>query len=1170
MTFEGRMHWLPNPFLVIATQNPYEQMGIFPLPESQLDRFLFKIELGYGSAAEEEAILSLPHHGLTPDLLGELQPLLDVAGLSAAQRELDATAVAPEVVRECVRVVRATREADGVTLGASPRAAVHLLTAAKAHARISGRPLAEVADVHRMAVPVLSHRLLVEEGDPRGDRPRELRHRVSSPASSAAQRPPSRWRRWWQPENRPRRIRVWILGIVVALGLNYWLVQRATEAPLRIRVPYSPFFLGQVRGGNVEEITSRGTAIQGTFRKPRSYAGSREATRFSTEVPSFANGDALTALLQRERVVVNAEPLEAGLVWWKSLLFSFGPALLLVGLLIWFLRRTRGASGMLGSFGRSKARRYEPSAQSASFADVAGIDEAKAELSEVVDFLRNPERYHRLGGRIPRGVLLSGPPGTGKTLLARAVAGEAGAPFFSMSASEFVEAIAGIGASRVRDLFARAKEEAPAIVFVDELDAIGRSRTAHVGFGGGGDEREQTLNQILTEMDGFDSSTDVIVIAATNRPDILDAALLRPGRFDRRVAVQPPDKAGREKILEVHTRSVPLADDVDLGAIAASTPGMVGADLANVANEAALLAARRSHEAVTRADFGDALERIVLGAERQLMMRPEDRMRTAYHEAGHALVAMLTEGADPVRKISIIPRSRSLGVTHAAPDTDRFNYSERELLASIAFALGGRAAEELVFGDLTTGAENDIHQISGIARLMVGRWGMSRDRRDGRGLPGRAGARPDARALRRLGADEGARRRGDAPDRRRRLRRRDRVAAGEPHAARRAGRGAARAGDARRARGLCRRRPAAATDARDVLVASRLPGRRSRPTLDHRPYRAAASLHYRSARTMAISSLRMRRDGAQPPLGTGLRLVAGTLILAFAAVLEVGGLRQGQVSPAPFILAIGAIALVLGRFGRAVYYLLPTVLAFVGYVAARQYVTQYKLAVHYLPQLRADELLGGGTLPTVWLQEHLYHGRTGPLEIFSMLVYVSHFIVPLLFGGALILTGKGRSFVLLMFGILVAVLLSEIVFVLAPTAPPWLAAQDGYVTGVRHVLKQTFADVHLTRIAEMSGDPTKYDVTAAVPSLHAAYPVICLLAARHARLPRVVVGAFWLNILAVVFAIVYLGEHYVVDAVAGVACALVSWYAVSRLDRRHEWSAEHSQATGAGTERAPS
>ena len=491
-------------------------------------------------------------------------------------------------------------------------------------------------------------------------------------------------------------------------------------------MPYSPFFLRQVSQGNVTEITSKGTAIQGTFRHARAYNGSKETTTFQTEIPAFANTDALASLLQSKGVVVNAKPLTTAGPWWEEILVSFGPAILFLGLLFWLMRRGGNVQSMLGAFGRSRARRYVPSGQRVTFADVAGIDEAKGELSEVVDFLRRPEKYLRLGGRIPHGVLLSGPPGTGKTLLARAVAGEAEVPFFSMSASEFVEAIVGIGAARVRDLFVQAKASAPAIVFIDELDAIGRSRTSGVaGFSGANDEREQTLNQILTEMDGFDSSTGVIVIGATNRPDVLDQALLRPGRFDRRVAVQPPDRAGREAILKVHTRSVALGPDVELGRIAASTPGMVGADLANLANEAALLAARRDHERVLEADFSDALERIVLGAERQVMMSPEDRRRTAYHEGGHAIVGMLTEGADPVRKISIIPRGFSLGVTFSAPDADRFSYEEHELLAKVKVALGGRAAEELVYGEPSTGAESDIQQLTELARQMVGRWGMS-------------------------------------------------------------------------------------------------------------------------------------------------------------------------------------------------------------------------------------------------------------------------------------------------------------------------------------------------------------------------------------------------------------------------------------------------------------
>jgi cell division protease FtsH len=493
-----------------------------------------------------------------------------------------------------------------------------------------------------------------------------------------------------------------------------------------VRVPYSPFFLQQVSDGHVVSITSKGTAIQGTFSKPERYQGSKATKLFQTEIPAFADTNSLSQLLERKRVIVNAVPLDTGAPWWQNLLLGFGPTLLFLVLLFWLMRRAGNVQSVLGSFGRSQARRYQPSGDRVTFADVAGIDEAKAELSEVVDFLRNPEKYQRLGGHIPHGVLLAGPPGTGKTLLARAVAGEAEVPFYSMSASEFVEAIVGVGASRVRDLFKQAKESAPAFVFIDELVAIGRSRSSAVaGFSGGNDEREQTLNQILTEMDGFDSSTGVIVIGATNRPEVLDQALLRPGRFDRRIAVQPPDRGGREAILRVHTRGVPLAPDVDLGRLAAGTPGMVGADLANLANEAALLAARRNHEVVNEADFTDALERIILGAERKVMISPEDRRRTAYHEAGHAVVGMLTEGADPVRKISIIPRGMSLGVTFSAPEGDRFNYQRRELVAKIKVALGGRGAEEIVYDEPTTGAESDIQQLTEIARQMVGRWGMS-------------------------------------------------------------------------------------------------------------------------------------------------------------------------------------------------------------------------------------------------------------------------------------------------------------------------------------------------------------------------------------------------------------------------------------------------------------
>jgi cell division protease FtsH len=530
-------------------------------------------------------------------------------------------------------------------------------------------------------------------------------------------------RRFPQLPSRSTRIVIYLVLLAVLLGINYWGAHRVIQET-RIRVPYSPFFLEQVRADNVVTVTSTSSEIQGDFKNATKPAGSSTASvHFVTEIPSFADTDQLSRLLQEHGVVVNAESA-ASVPLWKSLVFGFGPTLVLLLLLFWIFRRMSG-SRTAGALGRSRARRYQPGRETVTFADVAGIDEAKQELTEIVDFLRDPEKYRRLGGRIPRGVLLSGSPGTGKTLLARAVAGEAGAPFFSMSASEFVEAIVGVGASRVRDLFRQAKQESPAIVFIDELDAVGRARSTAGGYGGGSDEREQTLNQILTEMDGFGSATSVIVIGATNRIDVLDQALLRPGRFDRRVAVLPPDREGRRLILEVHTRDVPLGPDIDLDRIAATTPGMVGADLANLVNEAALLAARSDRSEVSSADFAQSLEKILLGAERKIMMTPADRRRTAYHEAGHALVGMLTADADPVRKITIVPRGQSLGVTLSSPDVDRFNYSRGELEARVKMALGGRAAEEVVFGDQTTGAEGDIAQVTALVRHMVGRWGMS-------------------------------------------------------------------------------------------------------------------------------------------------------------------------------------------------------------------------------------------------------------------------------------------------------------------------------------------------------------------------------------------------------------------------------------------------------------
>src|SRR4051794_21757163 len=519
-----------------------------------------------------------------------------------------------------------------------------------------------------------------------------------------------------------------IAFVVAALALNFVLsttVFGPKENP-QVTVPYSPYFLSQVDKNNVKEISAQGEQVQGHFKKKVDYKGTK-TDRFKTQVPTFANTDELDKTLREHAVTINAEPENPGRSILATILLGFGPTILLVLLFFWFARRAAagGAGGPLGAFGRSRAKRVEATTQRVTFEDVAGIDEAETELEEIVDFLKNPDRYTRLGGRVPRGVLLSGSPGTGKTLLARAVAGEAHVPFFSAAASEFVEAIVGVGASRVRDLFEQARKDQPAIIFIDELDAIGRSRAGGLTFSGANDEREQTLNQILTEMDGFDTRTAVIVLAATNRPEVLDTALLRPGRFDRRIAVQPPDADGRKKILQVHTRSIPLADDVDFDSLAASTVGMVGADLANVCNEAALTAARHSHDQVHQHDFTAALERIVLGAARKLIMSDADRRRTAYHEGGHAIVGMLTPGADPVRKISIIPRGMALGVTLSAPEVDKFSYDQAYLLGRIKVALGGRVAEEIVFGDLTTGAESDIQQLTEIARRMVGRWGMS-------------------------------------------------------------------------------------------------------------------------------------------------------------------------------------------------------------------------------------------------------------------------------------------------------------------------------------------------------------------------------------------------------------------------------------------------------------
>src|SRR5918999_1782730 len=554
---------------------------------------------------------------------------------------------------------------------------------------------------------------------------------VADPAPASSQERPPAQKAPMFP--RSRAFLAFLVGLIALNLLISFLTGGPEERP---RVPYQPFFLEQVEAGNVRSIASQEDSIEGELKRPATYDppgedGPRQILRFETQVPAFIDRASLTGLLTEQGVVINAEPPDTGRSFWLSLILGFAPALLLVGFLLWLARRQLGggAGGALGAFTRSTARRVERDGQGrVTFEDVAGIDEAEQELVEIVDFLKNPQRYGRLGARIPRGVLLYGPPGTGKTLLARSVAGEAHAAFFSMSASEFVEAIVGVGAARVRDLFKQAKESAPAIVFVDELDAIGRSRSGAVGgISGGHDEREQTLNQILTEMDGFEPGTNVIVLGATNRPEILDPALLRPGRFDRRIAVNTPDRKGRVEILKIHTRSVPLGPDVDLERIAASIPGSTGADIALLVNEAALFAARRGHAAVEHRDFTDAIEKIILGAERQVVMTDADRERTAYHESGHALVGMLTPGADPVRKVSIIPRGQALGVTLSTPESDRFSYAREELTAKIKVALGGRVAERLVYGDVTTGAESDIQNLTKIARGMVARWGMSEE-----------------------------------------------------------------------------------------------------------------------------------------------------------------------------------------------------------------------------------------------------------------------------------------------------------------------------------------------------------------------------------------------------------------------------------------------------------
>ncbi len=470
-------------------------------------------------------------------------------------------------------------------------------------------------------------------------------------------------------------------------------------------------FMSQVEAGQVQEVTITGNEIKG-------HTVSREA--FRTFAP--LGYDKLTDTLLAKKVTVKFQPDQTPT--WANMLISWAPFLLLIGFWIFFMRQMQSGGNKALSFGKSKAKLLASQQKKVTFKDVAGVEEAKDELQEIIEFLREPQKFQKLGGRIPKGVLLMGPPGSGKTLLARAIAGEANVPFFSISGSDFVEMFVGVGASRVRDLFEQGKKNAPCIIFIDEIDAVGRHRGA--GLGGGHDEREQTLNALLVEMDGFESNDGVILIAATNRPDVLDPALLRPGRFDRRVVVSRPDVRGREGILQVHTRKIPLAEDVDLSVLARATPGFSGADLANLVNEAALAAARHNQKFVSMKDFESSKDKVLMGAERKsLIITDEEKKVTAFHEAGHALLASLVTHADPIHKVTIIPRGMALGVTQQLPTEERHNWTKEQLEARIAVCMGGRIAEETTFSQITTGAQNDIEQATEMARKMVCEWGMS-------------------------------------------------------------------------------------------------------------------------------------------------------------------------------------------------------------------------------------------------------------------------------------------------------------------------------------------------------------------------------------------------------------------------------------------------------------
>jgi cell division protease FtsH len=505
-----------------------------------------------------------------------------------------------------------------------------------------------------------------------------------------------------------KTVMLWLsLLVVILLAWHFAQIQKK-EASLKFSE-----FLDQVDAGQVQDVTITGAEIKG-------HTVNREA--FRTYMPQ--GYDKLVEGLRAKKVAINVQNDQT--TNWANVLISFAPFILLFGFWIFFMRQMQSGGNKALSFGKSKAKLLASQQKKVTFKDVAGVDEAKEELQEIIEFLREPQKFQKLGGRIPKGVLLMGPPGTGKTLMARAIAGEANVPFFSISGSDFVEMFVGVGASRVRDLFEQGKKNAPCIIFIDEIDAVGRHRGA--GLGGGHDEREQTLNQLLVEMDGFESNDGVILIAATNRPDVLDPALLRPGRFDRRVVVSRPDVRGREGILQVHTRKIPLADDVDISVLARATPGFSGADLANLVNEGALAAARRNQKFVTMSDFESAKDKVLMGAERKSMIiTDEEKKITAYHEAGHALLAALLPHTDPLHKVTIIPRGMALGVTQQLPIEEKHNYTKDQLESRIAVAMGGRIAEDMTFRQITTGAQNDIEQATEMARKMVCEWGMSEE-----------------------------------------------------------------------------------------------------------------------------------------------------------------------------------------------------------------------------------------------------------------------------------------------------------------------------------------------------------------------------------------------------------------------------------------------------------